>query len=118
MTLNYSNARNPVARRLRSLVADRPACPVRIGWQCLATTLLCSTETKSLGGLNEYGIAAYKTVDNFAQREVEWILSIGGIDVKNGVALGTDFTLAQLREQFDAVFLGIGLGSVNELGVT
>jgi dihydropyrimidine dehydrogenase (NAD+) subunit PreT len=68
------------------------------------------------GGLNEYGIAAYKTVNNFAQREVEWILSIGGIDVKNGVALGTDFTLAQLREQFDAVFLGIGLGSVNELG--
>ena len=68
------------------------------------------------GGLNEYGIAAYKTVDNFAQREVEWILSIGGIDVKNGVALGADFTLAQLREQFDAVFLGIGLGSVNELG--
>ncbi len=69
-----------------------------------------------LGGLNEYGIAAYKTIDGFAQREVDWILSIGGIDVKNGVALGADFTLAQLNEQFDAVFLGIGLGSVNELG--
>ena len=69
-----------------------------------------------LGGLNEYGIAAYKTIDGFAQREVDWILSIGGIDVKNGVALGADFTLAQLNEKFDAVFLGIGLGSVNELG--
>jgi glutamate synthase (NADPH/NADH) small chain len=69
------------------------------------------------GGLNEYGIAAYKTVDDFAQREVDYILSIGGIEVENDVALGTDFTLAELRETFDAVFLGIGLGSVNELGL-
>jgi dihydropyrimidine dehydrogenase (NAD+) subunit PreT len=69
------------------------------------------------GGLNEYGIAAYKTTDNFAQREVDYILSIGGIELKNSVVLGEDFTLAELREQFDAVFLGIGLGAVNELGV-
>jgi len=69
------------------------------------------------GGLNEYGIAAYKTVDDFAQREVDYILSIGGIDVVNDVELGVNFTLAELREKYDAVFLGIGLGSVNELGV-
>ena len=68
------------------------------------------------GGLNEYGIAAYKTIDDFAQREVEWILSIGGIEIKNNAALGADFSLAELRRDFDAVFLGIGLGSVNELG--
>ena len=42
------------------------------------------------GGLNEYGIAAYKAVDDFAQREVDYILSIGGIEVNNGVSLGTD----------------------------
>ncbi len=70
-----------------------------------------------LGGLNEYGIAAYKTVDDFAQTEVEWILSIGGIAVRNGVALGRDVTLAELRDEYDAVFVGIGLGAVNELGV-
>lgn len=69
------------------------------------------------GGLNEYGIAAYKTVDDFAQREVEYILSIGGIEVRNSVALGSDFTLAELRDQYDAVFLGVGLGAVNDLGV-
>ena len=69
------------------------------------------------GGLNEYGIAAYKTVDNFAQQEVDYILSIGGIEVKNDVALGTDFTLAGLRDEYDAVFIGIGLGSVNSLGI-
>ncbi|MDH3350392.1 MAG: NAD(P)-dependent oxidoreductase [Gammaproteobacteria bacterium] len=70
-----------------------------------------------LGGLNEYGIAAYKTVNDFAQREVDYILSIGGIEVENNAALGVDFHLADLRSQYDAVFLGIGLGSVNELGL-
>ena len=69
------------------------------------------------GGLNEYGIAAYKTVDDFAQREVEWILSIGGIEIRNDVALGEDFTLAELRDEYDAVFLGFGLGDVNTLGL-
>jgi glutamate synthase (NADPH/NADH) small chain len=69
------------------------------------------------GGLNEYGIAAYKTVDDFAQREVDYILSIGGIEIENDVELGADFSLAELREKYDAVFLGIGLGDVNELGI-
>ncbi len=70
-----------------------------------------------LGGLNEYGIAAYKTVENFAQREVDWILSIGGIDVKTGVTVGIDVTLDELRQDYDAVFLGVGLGDVNALGL-
>ncbi len=70
-----------------------------------------------LGGLNEYGIAAYKTIDNFAQTEVEYILSIGGIEVRNDAELGHTFTLDELRNDYSAVFLGVGLGSVNELGV-
>jgi glutamate synthase (NADPH/NADH) small chain len=68
-----------------------------------------------LGGLNEYGIAAYKTVDNFAQREIDFILSIGGIAVKAGQRLGRDVQLADLARDYDAVFLGIGLGGVNAL---
>jgi len=70
-----------------------------------------------LGGLNEYGIAAYKTVNNFAQAEVDFILSIGGISVKAGQTLGRDVTLDQLRKDFDAVFLGFGLAGVNALGL-
>ncbi len=69
------------------------------------------------GGLNEYGIAAYKTVDNFAQREVEWILSIGGISIEDGVELGKDFSMSALRDAYDAVFIGIGLSLVNELNI-
>ena len=67
------------------------------------------------GGLNEYGIAAYKTLDDFAQREVNWILGIGGIEVRTGESLGNAFTLDSLCEEYDAVFLGFGLGGVNKL---
>jgi glutamate synthase (NADPH/NADH) small chain len=72
---------------------------------------------QKLGGLNEYGIAAYKTVDDFAAREVQYILGIGGIEVRTGVGLGKDVSLAGLRETYDAVFLGFGLAGVNDLGL-
>src|SRR5262245_18802086 len=62
-----------------------------------------------LGGLNEYGIAAYKTPEDFAAREVEYILGIGGIEVRTGVTLGLTIALEDLRKQYSAVFLGFGL---------
>ena len=69
------------------------------------------------GGLNEYGIAAYKMTNDFAQREVDFILSVGGVTVEYGKALGRDITLAQLRADYDAVFLGIGHNAVNALRI-
>ncbi len=66
-------------------------------------------------GLNEYGIAAYKTVDDFAAREAAWILSIGGIEIHYGKALGRDIALGDLRRDHDAVFIAIGLGGTNAL---
>jgi dihydropyrimidine dehydrogenase (NAD+) subunit PreT len=68
------------------------------------------------GGLNEYGIAAYKVPD-FVQREIDWLLSIGGIEMHCNQALGSNLDLAQLCSDYDAVFLGIGLGAVNPLGL-
>ena len=67
------------------------------------------------GGLNEFGIAAYKSTDDFAAREVAWLLGIGGISVVTGKALGAGLTLAGLQAAHDAVFLGVGLGGVNAL---
>lgn len=69
------------------------------------------------GGLNEYGIAAYKAPDGFAQAEVEFVLSIGGITVEHGKALGRDITLSELSGAYDAVFLGMGLAGVNALAL-
>jgi len=69
------------------------------------------------GGLNEFGIAAYKSVDNFAEKEVDWLLQIGGITVEHGKGLGAGLSLEKLKADYDAVFLGIGLAGVNALNV-
>ena len=69
------------------------------------------------GGLNEYGIAAYKTPEGFAQAEVDWLLKIGGIEIVHESALGRDLALSGLRAEFDAVFLGMGLTGVGALGL-
>ena len=67
------------------------------------------------GGLNEYGIATYKTVDGFAQAELEYVTKIGGITIELGQELGRDFSLDDLTNKYDAVFIGFGLGGVNAL---
>jgi len=69
------------------------------------------------GGLNEYGIAAYKVPDDFAQQEVAFILSIGGIGIEYGKALGRDIMLESLRGDFDAVFLAMGQAGVKALAL-
>ncbi len=91
------------------------SCAHRLATLGHKVTVLNSAE--KAGGLNEYGIATYKTVDNFAQKEVEYILAIGGIKLRNAQTLGNNFCLADLRKDYDAVFLGVGLGGVNELGL-
>ncbi|MDQ6433387.1 NAD(P)-dependent oxidoreductase [Mesorhizobium sp. LHD-90] len=67
------------------------------------------------GGLSEYGIAAYKSVDDFARAEVDYVTAIGGISIENGKALGRDIQLSELTAQYDAVFLGMGMAGVNAL---
>lgn len=69
------------------------------------------------GGLNEYGLASYKTPDNFAQREVQWLLAIGGITIRNRWRLDSAAQLETLRKDHDAVFLGMGLFATHALGV-
>ena len=69
------------------------------------------------GGLNEYGLAAYKTAEGFAQRELAWLLSIGGIEVHNSWRLESAAQLQALRDEYDAVFLGLGLAGTHKLGV-
>jgi len=89
------------------------ACAHRLAMKGHAVTLF---EAKARpGGLNEFGIAAYKATDSFASREVDWLLGIGGITVETGKMLGDGLTLEGLKSDFDAVFLGVGLGGVNAL---
>lgn len=69
------------------------------------------------GGLMTYGIAAYKVTPEFCQDEVDFILSLGGITVEYSKTLGRDIHLHELEENFDAIFLGIGVGLTRSLGI-
>jgi glutamate synthase (NADPH/NADH) small chain len=69
------------------------------------------------GGLNEFGIAAYKMADDFAAREVAFVKSIGGMEIEYRKELGISLWLEDLREAYDAVFLAIGLRGTNHLGI-
>jgi len=69
------------------------------------------------GGLMTYGIAAYKVTPEFCEDEVNYVTAIGGIEIKYGQELGKDISLKQLKKEFDAVFLGIGVGVARQLDI-
>lgn len=69
------------------------------------------------GGLNEYGLAAYKMVEDFAQREVDFLLGIGGVTIETGKQLGRHIALSGLFKQFAGVFIGIGLTTSRRLSL-
>ena len=64
-----------------------------------------------LGGLNTWGVAPYKMKADRAVEEVRWVLDdIEGIEVRTGVSIPDDVSFEQLEADFDAVFIGFGLG--------
>jgi glutamate synthase (NADPH/NADH) small chain len=69
------------------------------------------------GGLMTYGIAAYKVTPQFCEDEVNYITSIGGIDIQYGKELGKNISLADLQKNYDAVYLGIGVGVARKLDI-
>ena len=69
------------------------------------------------GGLMTYGIAAYKVTPQFCEDEVNYITSLGGIEIKYNQELGKDFSLAQLKKEFDAVYIGMGVVLARQLNI-
>ncbi len=69
------------------------------------------------GGLMTYGIAAYKVTPQFCEDEINFITSIGGIQIKYNSIFGTDVSLHELQQNFDAVYLSMGVGLTNRLNI-
>src|SRR5438876_4228796 len=69
------------------------------------------------GGLMTYGIAAYKVTPQFCEDEVNYITAIGGIEIKYNQELGKNLSLADLQKNYDAVYLGIGVGIARNLDI-
>jgi dihydropyrimidine dehydrogenase (NAD+) subunit PreT len=63
------------------------------------------------GGLNTTGVAPYKLKADDSLREVQWVLDLG-VEVRTGVEVSAAFV-----DEYDAVFIGVGLGDDSKLGV-
>lgn len=68
------------------------------------------------GGLNTYGIAQYKMTPRASLEEIDFVRSLG-VEIRTGVDVGRDAHVPDLLRTYDAVFLGIGLGSTQKLGI-
>ena len=79
-------------------------------------TTIYEKESKG-GGLMTYGIAAYKVTPQFCQDEVDYITAIGGIEIRYNQELGKNISLTGLQTNYDAVYLGIGVGLARQLEI-
>jgi dihydropyrimidine dehydrogenase (NAD+) subunit PreT len=68
------------------------------------------------GGLDTYGIAAYKMRAADVEKEVAMVRALG-VEIRSATAVGKDMSVAQLESEFDAIFLGIGLGTTDDLNI-
>lgn len=114
----YPFKRQPATNKQIAIIGAGPAglsCAHKLAQQGHTIDLFDSKH--KVGGLNEYGIAAYKLINDYAQQEVDKILSIGGIELHMNITLGIDFHLHELQESYDAIFLAIGLANSRKLGI-
>lgn len=116
--------RKPATGRKVACIGAGPASLACAGHLALEGHSVTLFEKKILpGGLNTLGIAPYKLQADDALEEIEFILELGDIDLKTGVGVvGKDpkageVSAQSLLEDFDAVFIGIGLGPDNYLGI-
>lgn len=71
---------------------------------------------KQLGGMLRYGIPSYRLPRETLDTEIASILSTG-ITAKTNVDIGTDISFAELKADFDAVYISIGAHTDNKLGI-
>lgn len=107
----------PTGRRIAIVGAGPAGLACAHGLAMRGNDVVLFDANAKLGGLNEYGLATYKTTNGFAQKEIDWLLSIGGIAVRCNQRLGRDMTVDSLLSAYDAVFLGLGLSGVNAIGI-
>jgi putative selenate reductase YgfK subunit len=91
------------------------ACAFYLARQGYHVTLF--ERDKALGGVLRWGIPEYRLPNDILDRVVGQILDSGPIEVKAGVNVGRDISIGQLKSDYDAVFLGLGLMSSRGLGI-
>jgi len=115
--------RTPTGKKV-ALVGAGPASLAAAGWLALEGHKAVIFDKKSVpGGLNTLGIAPYKMKGNEALDEIAWVLSLGDIEIRGGVEVVSEasgpgqIAASELVRDYDAVFLGLGLGPDSRLGI-
>jgi dihydropyrimidine dehydrogenase (NAD+) subunit PreA len=90
------------------------ACAAELALEGHAATLFEKRPVP--GGLNTTGVAPYKLHAHDALKETEWVLALG-VELVSGVEVGADLPIDKLLADYDAVFIGVGLGADSKLGV-
>lgn len=116
----------PESGRKVALVGAGPASIAAAGWLALAGHRAVIFEKKAIaGGLNTLGIAPYKMKAEGALDEIAWVLDLAqgrveiraGVEIVAGAAGAGQVSAGDLLRDYDAVFLGLGLGADSTLGV-
>ncbi len=114
---------NPFPKKVKpngkkvALVGSGPAslgCAAELARLGYATTVF--EKDAEPGGLNRYGIAYYKMPPAVAQQEVKWVKDLG-VEFRTNTEIGKDVPMEKLLADYDAVFLGMGLGRTHRLGI-
>jgi dihydropyrimidine dehydrogenase (NAD+) subunit PreT len=90
------------------------ACAATLRQQGFAATIFDSRPLA--GGLNTYGVAEYKLRPSDSLREVELVRALG-VEFRLSVEIGGEWRIKELEDQFDIVFLGVGLGRTQPLAI-
>jgi dihydropyrimidine dehydrogenase (NAD+) subunit PreT len=107
----------PTGRRIAVVGAGPAGLACAFGLARLGHEVVVHDARAKGGGLNEYGLASYKTAGGFAQRELDWLMSLGGITLACGWKLDSAAQLQALQRDFDAVYLALGLARTDALGL-
>ncbi len=74
-------------------------------------------EKKDLaGGLSTYGIVVFREPVEISLAEVDMVKRLG-VEIRTGVTVGKDIQITELQQNYDAIFIGTGLGNVPKLGI-
>jgi len=114
--IHLFHAGAPNGKRV-ALIGSGPAslaCAAELAKLGYRTTIFDRNELP--GGLDTYGIAAYKLRAKDTMREVELVRGLG-VEIRQKTTVGRDITFAQLEKDFDVIFIGVGLGETGNLGV-
>jgi glutamate synthase (NADPH/NADH) small chain len=90
------------------------ACAAELRLRGYAVTVFDSRP--QAGGLNTYGVAEYKFRPADSQKEVAMVRELG-VAFRLGVEIGASLSIDDIEKEFDLIFLGVGLGPTERLGI-